>query len=67
MTAVAFHPASDSRLIVSASEDATMRVWDWDEGALVKVLRGHSRNVNDVDFDSKGEFMGKFMVLGRGG
>ncbi|KAK3943402.1 WD40 repeat-like protein [Diplogelasinospora grovesii] len=41
--AIAFSP--DGRLIVSGSDDSTVRVWDAATGAERRVLKGHSRGV----------------------
>ncbi|KAK4198796.1 WD40-repeat-containing domain protein, partial [Triangularia verruculosa] len=46
--AVAFSP--DSRLIVSGSDDKTVRLWDAATGAERRVLQGHSSSVFAVAF-----------------
>lgn len=56
VTAVAFHPIYSS--LVSASEDTTLRVWDWESGELERTLKGHTRHVTDCQYDSKGKFLG---------
>ena len=53
---VAFHPTFN--LIASASEDATVKIWDWETGEFERTLKGHTRNVNDLDFDTKGNLLG---------
>lgn len=53
---VAFHPTFN--LIASASEDGTVKIWDWETGEFERTLKGHTRAVNDVDFDSKGNLLG---------
>ncbi|KAJ7577381.1 dynein regulator [Mycena floridula] len=55
VTAVAFHPVYSS--LVSASEDTTLRVWDWESGELERTLKGHTRHVTDCQYDSKGKFL----------
>lgn len=58
---VAFHPLFN--LIASASEDATVKIWDWETGEFERTLKGHVRNVNDLDFDSKGNLLGASLLL----
>lgn len=48
VTAVAFHPVFSS--LASASEDATIRIWDWELGEWERTLKGHTKPVLDVDF-----------------
>jgi WD40 repeat protein len=45
---VAFSP--DSRLLASASDDKTVRLWDAATGALQRTLEGHSDVVLSVAF-----------------
>ncbi|MBX3567977.1 MAG: caspase family protein [Rhizobiaceae bacterium] len=37
----------DGQTIASASDDKTIRLWDWQTGAPLKVLRGYQGNDND--------------------
>ena len=60
---VAFHPTFN--VIASASEDATVKIWDWETGEFERTLKGHTRAVNDVAFDSKGNLLGAQIVLTR--
>lgn len=61
VTRVTFHPLFS--LVVSASEDASLKVWDWETGEMERTVKGHTKAVQDVDFDSKGNFLGTFREL----
>ena len=41
-------------LLVTASEDGTLKVWDSESGALERTLKGHTSTVNDAAFDAAG-------------
>ena len=56
LLSLAFHPTSG--LLVSAGEDSIIRIWDWQAGALQRTLLGHTRAVNDVDFNGGGNLLG---------
>lgn len=56
VTAVAFHPVYSA--IASASEDCTLKVWDWERGELEKTLTGHTRLITDCQYDSHGKNLG---------
>lgn len=58
VTSLSFHPLFSS--LVTASEDATLKVWDWDTGELERTLKGHTRSVTDCEYDSKGRNLGSF-------
>ncbi|RDW62068.1 hypothetical protein BP6252_11501 [Coleophoma cylindrospora] len=53
VTSVAF--SHDSKLLASASEDLTVKIWDASTGSLQQTLEGHSNRVTSVAFshDSK--------------
>ena len=57
---VAFHPTFN--LLASASEDATVKIWDWETGEFERTLKGHTRSVADVAFDSRGNLLGAYML-----
>ena len=43
---VAFHP--NDLIMATASEDATIRLWDLETGRMESVLKSHTRSVSDV-------------------
>lgn len=53
---VTFHPLYS--IIASASEDASIKIWDWETGEFERTLKGHTRQVLDVHYDSKGDKLG---------
>jgi WD40 repeat protein len=44
----------DGRLLASASEDGTARIWNAHTGALLRTLRGHRERVTSVAFSTDG-------------
>ncbi|KAF9299256.1 protein with putative role during mitosis [Mortierella antarctica] len=55
ITRVAFHPVFS--LIASASEDTTIRVYDYETGEYERTLKGHTKAVQDLAFDAKGNLL----------
>lgn len=55
---VAFHPLYS--IIASASEDSTIKIWDWETGDFERTLKGHTRQVLDVHYDGKGARLGEW-------
>ncbi|XP_066137499.1 lissencephaly-1 homolog [Euwallacea fornicatus] len=55
VTRVIFHPVFS--LMVSASEDATMKVWDFETGEYERTLKGHTDPVQDIAFDASGKLL----------
>jgi WD40 repeat protein len=47
----------DGRLVVTASRDSDVRVWDAQTGALVRLLRGHFGPVAYASFSPDGRFV----------
>ncbi|CAI2728708.1 unnamed protein product [Schistosoma spindalis] len=55
VTRVLFHPHYN--VFVSASEDASIKVWDYETGEFEHTLKGHTDSVQDVAFDPSGKFL----------
>ncbi|KAH0405333.1 hypothetical protein KCU89_g213, partial [Aureobasidium melanogenum] len=55
VTAVAFSP--DDKLIASASDDSTARLWDIATGATRSILEGHTGPVTAVAFSPNGKLL----------
>ncbi|GAA5911118.1 Pac1p [Sporobolomyces salmoneus] len=55
ITRVTFHPMFN--IVVSASEDSSIKVYDWETGEFERTVKGHTKAVQDVDFDSKGNLL----------
>lgn len=49
--------------MVSASEDATIKIWDFETGEYERSLKGHTDSVQDVAFDAQGKLLGMSMTL----
>ncbi|CAG8646056.1 2484_t:CDS:2, partial [Ambispora gerdemannii] len=55
VTRVAFHPVFS--VLASASEDTSIKIWDYETGEFERTLRGHTKSVQDIAFDPKGNFL----------
>lgn len=60
ITRVAFHPVFT--ILASASEDTTIRIYDYETGEYERTLKGHTKAVQDLAFDPKGNFLGKPLI-----
>jgi platelet-activating factor acetylhydrolase IB subunit alpha len=52
---LSFHPFQD--FLASSSEDASIRLWDYETGQCEKVLKGHSSKICQICFDAKGTLL----------
>lgn len=48
--------------MVTASEDATVKVWDYETGDFERTLKGHTDAVQDLSFDHTGKVLGKIWL-----
>ena len=55
VTKVAMHPIWS--FVASASEDATIRLWDFEEGEHERTLKGHSGIVKFLAFHQNGQLL----------
>ena len=52
---VLFHPIFS--VMVSASEDATLKIWDFETGDYERTLKGHTDSIQDMGFDNSGKLL----------
>lgn len=55
VTKVLFHPVYS--VMLTASEDATIKVWDYETGDYERTLKGHTDAVQDLAFDHPGKHL----------
>lgn len=55
VTRVVFHPVFS--VLASASEDATIKIWDYETGDYERTLKGHTDSVQDLAFDHTGKWL----------
>lgn len=49
---VAFHPIYS--VLATASDDSSVKIWDWDSGEVERTLKAHTKRVSDCQFNSTG-------------
>ncbi len=52
VTCLALHPLFSS--LASASEDCSIRIWDYETGEYERSLKGHTKAVHHITFDAQG-------------
>lgn len=50
-------------LLVSSSEDATIKIWDFETGDYERTLKGHTDSVQDISFDHTGKLLGLWILV----
>jgi WD40 repeat protein len=55
----------DGRLLASGANDSLVKLWNADDGTLVREFRGHKSNVYSVQFDPSGKFLLSGDLLGQ--
>src|SRR2546430_3405164 len=55
VNSVAFNP--DGRMILSASDDHTLKLWDVATGRLIRTFKGHADEVTRAVFSPDGRLM----------
>lgn len=48
--------------LASASEDATIKIWDYETGEFERTLKGHTNSVQAVTYDATGALMGASLL-----
>jgi len=55
VTRVIFHPIFS--IMISGSEDATIKLWDFETGDYERTMKGHTDSVQDVALDKDGKLL----------
>ena len=45
---------------MSSSEDATIKVWDYEAGDFERTIKGHTDTIQSLAFDHTGKLLGKY-------
>jgi len=61
ITGLAFHPTFT--VVASSSVDTTIKIWDWETGEFEQTVKGHTKQVHDVDFSFDGKLLGSFPMF----
>ncbi len=61
ITSIAFHPTFS--ILYTASEDTTIKIWDFESGEFEQTLKGHTKTVQSVHCDPKGIHLGNVMRM----
>ena len=61
VTKVSFSPIESARLLAGASEDGTIKLWDFN-GRLIREFRGHTGPITDITFSRDGGLLASASV-----
>ena len=50
-------------LLVTSSEDATVKIWDYETGDFERTLKGHTDSVQEIAIDHNGKLLGVYVDL----
>ncbi|KAF9020225.1 dynein regulator [Hymenopellis radicata] len=55
VNSVAFHPLYT--VLATASDDCSVKIWDWETGELERTLKAHTKRVSDCQFNANGSML----------
>ncbi len=64
VTSIAFSP--DGRMLVSGSDDRTLRLWNVETGKEIAKFKGHERSIKSVAFSPDGQTFASASLYGYG-